>query len=236
GLFQQELENSKKALALFPNSPALGIDYAKALMNNNKLSESIKILTSIDVLPFEGAREGYDIYEQANISMAINFIEKKKYKKVFKYLNDSKIYLENLGAGKPYEPDTRFQDYIASYCETKLGNKKSADNYSKKIIDYSQKHRSTGDPTNIFIATQVLKAQGKSSEASEAIKSWEIQQDLLRDWRISGGSSSLKVQWVLAKYNKDEEKAKKLEAGLVGNRPNSKFGNFLRAMNLIEGK
>ncbi|MCK5280148.1 MAG: tetratricopeptide repeat protein, partial [Cyclobacteriaceae bacterium] len=66
GLFQQELENSKKALALFPNSPALGIDYAKALMNNNKLSESIKILTSIDVLPFEGAREGYDIYEQAN--------------------------------------------------------------------------------------------------------------------------------------------------------------------------
>ncbi len=237
GSFQQELENSKKAITLFPDNPALGIDYAKALMNNDKLSESIKILTSIDVLPFEGAREGYDVYERANVSLAVNFLEKKKYKKVFKYLNDSKIYLENLGAGKPYDPDTRLQDYIAAYCETQLGNQKEANNYYQQIIDYSRKHwNNAGDPTNIYIATKVLNAHGASQEVKTAFKNWENEQNSLRDWRISAGSSSPKVQWVMAKYYKEEGRVKKLEAGIAENRPHSKFGILLRAINQIESK
>lgn len=56
----------------------------------------------------------------------------------------------------------------------------------------------------------------------------------MRDWKISGGSSSPEVQWVLAKYNKKEEKAKKLEAGIIAHQSeSSKFRIFLRAHKLV---
>ena len=69
------------------------------------------------------------------------------------------------------------------------------------------------------------------------MKDWEMKQDSLRDWRISGGSSSSQVQWVLAKYKNQEEKAKEVEAGILA-RPsgNSKFDIFLRAYHLIDPK
>ena len=74
----------------------------------------------------------------------------------------SREWPENLGSGKPYEPDTRLQDYIAAHCEAQLGNRNTAENYHQQIIDFSLKHWSdTRDPANIFIATRVLDAQGK---------------------------------------------------------------------------
>ena len=55
----------------------------------------------------------------------------------------------------------------------------------------------------------------------------------MRDWRISAGSSSTEVQWVLAKCKKQEEKATKLEARIISHQSaSSKFRIFLRAYHL----
>ena len=56
----------------------------------------------------------------------------------------------------------------------------------------------------------------------------------MRDWKIGGGTSKPEVQWVLANYYNDEEKAKELESKVVQNQPNSKFNILLRAIKLIE--
>jgi hypothetical protein len=56
----------------------------------------------------------------------------------------------------------------------------------------------------------------------------------LRDWRISAGSSSPEVQWVLAKQKKNEQKAMKLESGMVTRQSGtSMFEISLRAFELI---
>ncbi len=235
GAFKQELEISRQMYSLFPDNPVVGIAHAKSLFDSKINDECLEVLADVNVLPQEFANAGHGIYEKANLTIALDLLEKKKFKKAIKYLDSSKEWPENLGSGKPYEPDTRLQDYIAAHCEIQLGNQKSYEYYYQQIIDFSRKHWSdTKDPANIYIATRVLNAQGKLQESNASFKDWEIEQDSLRDWRISEGSSSPEVQWVLAKYNKKEERAKKLETGIIANQSeNSKFGIFLRADKLL---
>jgi tetratricopeptide (TPR) repeat protein len=236
GDYKQELEISKQMFSQFPGNPVVGIAHANSLLDTKMNHECLKVLASVNVLPQEHANAGHGIFEKANLTIALDLMEMKKFKKAITYVDNSRQWPENLGSGKPYEPDTRLQDYIAAYCEMQLGNRSAAENYFRQITDFSLKYWSdTRDPVNIFIASRVLNAQGKP-EASEALlKDWEIKQDSLRDWRISGGSSSPQVQWVLAKYNKQEEKAKKLEAGILAHQSgSSKFEIFHRAFKLID--
>jgi hypothetical protein len=222
----------------FTENPVVGIAHAKSLLDSKMNNECLEVLANVNVLPQEFANAGHSIFEKANLTIALDLIEKKKFKKAITYVDLSREWPENLGSGKPYEPDTRLQDYIAAQCEVQLGNPGSAEDYYQQIIDFSLKHWSdTRDPVNIYLATRVLNAQGKPEKSEALLKDWEIKQDSLRDWRISGGSSSPEVQWVLAKYYKQEEQATKLEAGILArSSEGSKFDIFLRAYKLIDIK
>jgi hypothetical protein len=88
------------------------------------------LLEKVVILPQEGAHEGHDIFEAANLKLALDRLEKKKYREVIQFLDDSRNWPENLGAGKPYEPDTRLQDYVSAYCYGHLGNRKRLPNWS----------------------------------------------------------------------------------------------------------
>jgi Flp pilus assembly protein TadD len=237
GAFQKQLDNSKQAYDHFPANPVIGIDYAKALINSGNFRECIKVLDKVNILPQEGAQEGHDIYELAYLSMAVDLMERGKYKEALKYVNTSKNWPENLGAGKPYEPDTRFQDYISAYCYTQLKDQKLADNYTGKIINYSQKNWGNAmDPANTFIANQVFNDHGKRQEAILAMENWKTEQDSLHNWKISPGSSASKAQWVLAKYSYEEEKAEKLEKEIASVSAEIRFRLFLKTLAIINLK
>lgn len=236
GAYHQELEISKQMYSLFPDNPVVGIAHANSLLDSKINNECLKVLASVNVLPQEFANAGHGIYEKANLTIALDMLEKKKFKKAIRYIDNSREWPENLGSGRPYEPDTRLQDYIAAHCEIQLGNRRTADNYDQQIIEFSRKHWSdTRNSANIYIATRILDAQGIPQASEDLIKDWEIKQDSLRDWKISEGSSSPQVQWVLAKYNKNEKEAEKLEAGIQDSPSGiSNFDIFLRAYKLIE--
>lgn len=238
GASEQELEISSQMFSLFPENPVVGIAHSNSLLNSKMNNECLKVLASVNVLPQEHVNAGHGIYEKANLTIALDLLEKKKIKKAITYLDNSREWPENLGSGKPYEPDTRLQDYIAAYCEMQLGNSRAADNYYQHIIDFSRKHWSdTRDPANIYIATRVFDTQGIPQASEALIKDWEIKQDSLRDWKISGGSSSPQVQWVLAKYKMKKNEAEKLEAGIQARLSgSSNFDIFLRTLKLIDLK
>ncbi len=233
GAFNKQLEISNQMYAHFPDNPIVGIAHARSLLNSSKNKECLKVLAEVNILPAEFANAGHGIYERANLTIALDMLEKKKFKQATKYINNSKKWPENLGSGEPYEPDNRLQDYLLAYCESGLGNHKAADQYYQQIIDYSRDHLSApGFFPNNFFATSALVAQGESEEAGTYIRNWEEEQDYLRDWKIAGGSSTPEFQWVLAKYYNEEEKARKLEEEITKNRPNSKFGILIRAIKL----
>ena len=234
GAFDKQLEISEQMYAHFPDNPIVGISHAESLLNSGRNKECLKVLSEVNILPAEFANAGQGIYERANLNIALDMLERKKIKQSKEYINNSKKWPENLGSGEPNEPDIRLQDYLSAYCDSELGNFEAADQYFQQIIDYSRNHwNATSDLFNNYFAITTLIAQGKSEEADTYIKNWEKEQNYLRDWKKGPGSSSPEVQWVLAKYNNEEEKARKLEEGITENQPNSKFGILIRAIKLI---
>ncbi len=234
GEFQEQLKTSEESYKLFPINPVICIDYAKALINAGSFRKCLKVLENITILPQEGAHEGHDLYEMANLSIAVGLMEQNKFSEAIKYITDSRKWPENLGAGKPYEPDTRFQDYISAYCFKRLGNSKLADVYFAGIISYSEKNwHNNVEPANIYISNQVFSKCGKQKEAAFYMENWKAEQDSLLNWKISEGSSATKAQWILTIYNGEEEKSKILEKELTSIPSESRFRLFLKTMAII---
>lgn len=137
----------------------------------------------------------------------------------------------------PYNPDIRFQDYISAFCFSRLGDKKQADNCLGQIISYSEKQWGNGtDPTMIDIANKLFNDYGKQKEAAQYMAKWETEQDSLCRWKILPGSSSPKAQWVLAKYQKENEKSELLENEIGALPSEIRFRLFLKTLVIINSK
>ncbi|MCK5471328.1 MAG: hypothetical protein KAI99_22545, partial [Cyclobacteriaceae bacterium] len=107
---------SKKATEKFPDSYTIDFLYAKALLKVGSYQQCIDILKDIQILPFEGARVSRNVYEEAHIRLALELIQKKKYKSSVKVLHDALEWTENIGVGKPYDPEQRKAEYLLAYC------------------------------------------------------------------------------------------------------------------------
>ncbi|HQG77310.1 MAG TPA: DUF5107 domain-containing protein [Bacteroidales bacterium] len=234
--YNEQLVKARQAYLRFPSNPVTGIDYVKALINNARYSESLKILETITILPYEGAREGHELYELANLSLAVSLIEQGKYDKAIKFIDNSKKWPENLGAGKPYDPDERFQDYLLSFCYKMKGKNKMTDYYSNRIIRYSGNDIPGEDPVNRYISTIAYNKAGKRQEAVIAMENWKAGQDSLSNWSISPGSRSPKVQWVIAKFNDNNEVSDRLEKEISDMPAEAMFRLFLRSYDIIDPK
>jgi hypothetical protein len=116
GIYDQQLTYAQQASQKFKDNYTLQFALAKALMNNGKYKESIQVLQKLDVLPFEGSGEGHEVYEQVLLLRAVELMEGKNYKEALKNIDLSKEWPERLGEGKPYDVDTRLQDYMTAYC------------------------------------------------------------------------------------------------------------------------
>lgn len=235
-LYEQCYIVSKEAYKSFKTNPVIAMDYAKALLNSDRLEDCLEVLKEVLVLPQEGAQEGHEIYELANLSLALKMIEQKKYQTAIEYLNNSKKWPENLGTGSPYNPDNRLQNFVLAYCEKKIGNQKEADNYNNQILVYSINQeiwsgsRNTSDN---YISALILIKQEKQQELTKLMTSWKSEQDSLNNWNISTGSAAPEFQWVLAKYNKENKRVAVLEKELASNSRTTRFKLFIKALELI---
>ena len=106
--------------------------------------------------------------------------------------------------------------------------------YNQQIIEYSKdKWGGDYDPTNITISNMVFRENGLVSEADLAMEKWMAAQDSLRNWSISAGSGSPRVQWVIAKYQQNEEEVKRIEATISALPGENRFRLLLETLNLI---
>ncbi|CAL1518507.1 DUF5107 domain-containing protein [Chitinophaga sp. MM2321] len=233
-LSEQHLTVSEKAWRKFKTNPVIAMDYAKALLDMERPEDCLKVLANVLILPQEGAQEGHEIYELANISLALKMIEQGKYRQALTYLNKSREWPERLGTGKPYDPDNRVQDFIAAYCERKLNNQHNENDYYKQITNYSLSPESWNHPTNPannYISALVLKKQGKETELRDLVTNWKEKQDSLSNWNIMEGSASPEFKWVMARYKNENDSATILEKELlsagVGKR---RFKMLIRAL------
>lgn len=176
----------------------IGMLYAKTLLLNKKYKEADVFLTKLEILPFEGATAGRQLYHEAKLMQALAEMKNKQYKKALQFIADAKLFPENLGVGKPYEEDIdeRLENWLDYQCYTNLGNKETADKSLQKIVAFNPKVDNT--VMNFLPANQLVSAWAieKTSSAQEAEKWLKTQANLYPANKI--------VQWTLLSYTKKQ--------------------------------
>ena len=137
GHYQKALELAHKAQEKFADNYAVGMDYARALIQVEQYAKAIDVLASVNVLPFEGASEGRRLYEQCHFGHALNLLQSQQYEEAVQILNQSKIWPERLGVGKPYGPDERMANFLLSYAQSKLGYKNESIENLRSVANQS---------------------------------------------------------------------------------------------------
>ena len=116
----QEQTTAQQAYQRFPDSYVIAMDYAQALLHREQYEAAAQTLQSLNILPYEGASEGRTVFEQVYLRWALQQVTQQQYASAIELLKTSLDWPENLGVGKPYDPDTRPQNYLLAYCYQQL--------------------------------------------------------------------------------------------------------------------
>ncbi len=185
----------------------VGIRYAQALINNGLYSKSLKALEGMNILPNEGASIGKEVYDQSCLFLAADLMKKKRYAETIKMINKSKEWPENLGVGKPFDVDTRIQDYFTVKCLEKLNRKNETADLKKSIIDFTNQNPSIPSLGSL-VALNLLKEQGETGAIS----------NLMNKISSSRGAGSPVGKLILATAGNDQAALTEIEKKLSGDR------------------
>jgi len=139
GDFLAALEISEKGHDKFPGNYILDISYSKSMTNTGQYEKSLDILNKTNILPYEGERSAQNIYEYNYLMLAFNGFQAGDYDMALDYLDKSEAYPENLGSGKPHNPDYRNQNILRARIYNKSGEGEKAQEANAKIQEYNRK-------------------------------------------------------------------------------------------------
>ena len=136
-LYDAMYEKAKEYVAAFPDNDMLGLKYAAAMLARKKYRECTEYLSRLNVLPNEGAYEGRTVYRKAWLFCAIENLKAGKFREAIADVEQSKLWPENLGVGKPYDEDIDLsvENFIAAYCNAKLSGAKLPQLAAASIAD-----------------------------------------------------------------------------------------------------
>lgn len=136
--YEEAAKLSSKAYKKFLNNYNIGLAHAKSMLNTGKNEKVLNILKKIQVLPFEHASESREIYERAHMAVVLSHLRKNKNDKALEVLKKSKEWPENIGVGKPYNPDERLQDYFMALVMEKVNQTEESKTLLKGIVEHTE--------------------------------------------------------------------------------------------------
>jgi len=160
-----------------PSNYIIGMLYAKTLVLNGRYQQADKLLSKLDILPFEGATEGRDLYRESKLMQAVNLIQEHQYKAALEFIEAARQWPENLGAGKPYDEDIdmRLEDWMQYVCHKNLG-KADTTLLLKRIqhfIPYIDNTVRNFIPSNALISAKAIELLSGYQEALNWLKEQE---------------------------------------------------------------
>jgi hypothetical protein len=116
----------------------VGMLYARCLMANNKYAAAEKVLSQLQVLPYEGAKDGHKLYEQTKLMQAIELMKAGQLQNAMKKVDEARLWPENLGVGAPYPDmvDDSLENDITALikeAEHKKPSEKTFDEYIARV-------------------------------------------------------------------------------------------------------
>jgi tetratricopeptide (TPR) repeat protein len=209
GDYERALRSAQAVYGKLPDKPVLAMDYAKALLRNGKYADCLGVLERTNILPYEGAWEGRDLYRQAHVLSAAVEIRNKRYTEAVASAEKAKLWPEHLGVGKPYDVDERLEDFILAAAFEKTGDRDKAAELYEAVCAQTERFR-TGWDSGHLLGAVALKKTGRGEEAER----------LFADWRAARGEENPVFSWALATFHGDEKGAgsvlSKLKSGDKG--------------------
>ena len=155
-----------------PESYIMGMLYARVLLLNGKYSTADAVLTKLQVIPFEGATYGHELYREAKLMQALQQMEKKNCKAAKTFINQALEWPENLGVGKPYDEniDTRLENWMNYQCYIQQKDKVKAEAMLHEIVDFHPVTENTVSnfyPSNALLTAWAYDKLGQHERAQE---------------------------------------------------------------------
>lgn len=168
--YQNAADLAGETLKDNPERSVLGLNYAIALLNLGEYRKCVRFLDSFEVIPFEGATMGRNVYHDAAVRAAVEELKTGKYKNAISYAEKALLWPLNLGSGKPYKTDERMEHFIMAYSNKKMGNTSRAEEMFSKVIEYDPRDGSSENSLMYLEVLALREIQGES-EAKEFLES-----------------------------------------------------------------
>lgn len=175
-------EIASRYYRLYPANYVIGLQYAKTLCETRQYVRCLSLLKKIEVLPNEGAYAGRGVYRDACLNLAIDYIRRQEKRKALQYIEESKIWIENLGVGKPYESEIDYR--LENFLEAQVVSSDKARLLLEQIafVDMDK----AAFESNDLLSVLSLRALGREKEADEWVSLWKSEgDDPVKNWCIS---------------------------------------------------
>jgi hypothetical protein len=180
-----------------PQDFIMGALHAKTLLLNRKYKEADALLKKINIIPYEGATGGHEMYREAKLMQAEKLMQSKNFKGALKFISEAGLWPENLGVGKPYSEDIdmRLENWMNYLCFQQLKRTSEAEEMLNLIIKFKPRIDNTVRnflPANALITAYAFERLNRKDEATQWLNS-----------QIEDFPKSRLLLWSKAKFEKD---------------------------------
>ncbi len=120
GEWEASLTALEEARNRFPNDFNLALLEAKAFIRTDQAAAAVEILSNVQVLPSENARDSHQLWEQAHTQVALEALATGDYPLAEEHLLAAMEWPESLGQGRPYEPDESLARFFLGLAQTRM--------------------------------------------------------------------------------------------------------------------
>jgi tetratricopeptide (TPR) repeat protein len=173
--YYTENDENQKAMALlkdaakaFPGNYVIEMELIQSLNENGNYKTAMAQLEKIKVLPHEGAGRGRSLYENVYLNAALQDLKAGKWKAASNKVEKSRMWPENLGVGKPFDPDEILQDYLQGMISKAKNNQQQFVQYMEAVIAQAANLNSSSPEQALAILA--LKNTGREDTANELMK------------------------------------------------------------------
>lgn len=177
--YKTALNLSDKAFKKFKANYSVGLAHAKALVHNGKYSETLKVLSNLQILPYEHASESKSIYNEAHYALILENLKSGKHEAALKLLNSARLWPENLGIGKPFETDERLEDFALAHIYDKKGEPENRQSALHNVLEYQDSNGAVLG-TNLVFRLLALQQLNRNTELKNELDSYSANEALNR--------------------------------------------------------
>lgn len=204
-LSENQPAKAKKIILPFleshPEQSAIGLGYAQSLSSEKRYVETLEFLENYELLPFEGATVGRDLYNEVSVRAAVEALKNERYDAAIALANKAKLWPPNLGVGRPYDVDERLEDYLLHLAYKGKGDRSMSEELAAKITEYEHPGIKE-ENSKLYLQLLMLRQNGKEEEA-----------EVLLTRYLTAYPESQYMQWVAA-MQQDNAKAERIERSI----------------------